>query len=122
MDSEDLLFPLLLPASCCGSHVVCSLLPRAQQPVGHQPLPGATEVWPVGLGGGGGRGGSTVAPPDGVAGGEDSDSVIPEQSAQQLCTLAELLFLLGDAGPALTAVQPIESRDAVDEDKCQARP
>ncbi len=46
------------------------------------------------------------------------DEKLPEQAAQQLCTLAELLFLLGDAGSALTAVQPIESRDAVNEEEC----
>ena len=74
MDSEDLSPPLLLAASCCGGHVIRSLLSCAQQPVGHQSLPGATEVWSLGV-----RGGSTVAPPDGVAGGKDSDSVIPER-------------------------------------------
>ena len=87
--SEDMSTPLLLAASCCGGHVVCSLLPGAQQPVGHQPLPGATEIWSVELRGGGGGGGrgrggrSTVAPPDGVAGGEDGYSVIPER--RKLC-------------------------------------
>lgn len=75
MDGEDLPAPLFLAASCCGSHVVRSFLPGAQKPVGHQPLPWATEVWPFGLRGGGG--GSSVVPPDGVAGGEDRDSVIP---------------------------------------------
>lgn len=47
---------------------------------------------------------------------------LPEQSAQQICTLAELLFLLGDADPALTAVQPIESGYAVNEEERQAGP
>lgn len=77
MDGEDLPSPLLLAAFCCGGQVVCSLLPGAQQPVVHQPLPGATQVRPVELGGGGGW--STIAPPDGVASGEDCDSVVPER-------------------------------------------
>ena len=54
VDSEDLSPLLLLAASCCGGHVIRSLLSCAQQPVGHQSLS-------VGV-----RGGSTVAPPDGV--------------------------------------------------------
>lgn len=117
LDGEDLPSSRLLAVSLCGCHVVCSLLPGAQQPVVYQPLPGATEVWAVVL-----RGRSTGAPPNCMAGGKDGDSVISEQSTQQLCTLAELLFLLGDAGPALTPIQPIESRDAVDEEECQAGP
>lgn len=91
VDNEDLPSPLFLAASCCGSHVVCSLLPGAQQAVGHQPLPWATEVWPVilrGGRGGGGRG-STVAPPDGVAGGEHSDSVVPERRKRRIQQLTD---------------------------------
>lgn len=83
MDGEDLPSLLLLAASCCGGHVVCSFLPGAQQPVVYQPLPGATEEWPVILRGGGGGGGSTMAPPDSVACGEDSDSVISEERGQR---------------------------------------
>lgn len=48
--------------------------------------------------------------------------LLPEQSAQQICTLAELLFLLGDAGPTLRAIQPIESGYAVNEEERQAGP
>lgn len=48
-NSEDLLPPLILSACNCSGHVVSCQLPGAQQPVGHQPLPGATEVWPVEL-------------------------------------------------------------------------
>lgn len=47
---------------------------------------------------------------------------LPEQAAQQICTLAECLFLLHHAAPTLTAVQPIEGRDAVNEDKGHAGP
>lgn len=47
---------------------------------------------------------------------------VPEQAGQQLRTLAEFLLLPGDAGSAFTAVQPIESRDAVDEEESQTRP
>lgn len=82
VDSEDLSPPLLHAASCCGGHVACSLLPGAQQPVGHQLLPGATEVEPVRVRGGG-RGGSTLASPYGVAGGEDGDSVIPKRRSHR---------------------------------------
>lgn len=48
-DSEDLLPPLIHSACCCSGHVVSCQPPGAHQPVGHQPLPGATEVWPVKL-------------------------------------------------------------------------
>lgn len=48
--------------------------------------------------------------------------LLPEQSAQQICALAELLFLLGDAGPTLRAIQPIESGYAVNEEERQAGP
>lgn len=43
----------------------------------------------------------------------------PEQSSQQISTVAEPLFLFGDVGPAFTAVLPVEGRDAVDEEQCQ---
>lgn len=49
VDGEDRLSPLLLVVSSFGSHVVSWLLPGAQQPVGHQPLPGAAEVRPLGV-------------------------------------------------------------------------
>jgi len=47
---------------------------------------------------------------------------LPEQPDQQLRTLAEFLFLFGDAGSALASVQPIESRDAVDDEERESRP
>lgn len=49
VDGEDLMSPLLLVVSSFTSHVVSWLLPGAQQPVGHQPLPGAAEVRPLGV-------------------------------------------------------------------------
>lgn len=91
MDGEDLASPLLLAASCGGGRVVFSLLARAQQPVGHQLLPGATEVRSVRLHGRK-RGGPTNAIPDCVAGGEDSDSVIPERGEATDETESNQLF------------------------------
>lgn len=79
VDGEDRPAAFLRAASCCGGHVVRSLLPGAQQPVGNQPLPGPTEVRPAGVR----AGGAIVAPPDGVAGGEDSDSIIPKRRSHR---------------------------------------
>lgn len=81
MDGEDLPSTLLLAAYCCGSHVVCSLLPRAEQPVSHQPLPRATKVRPVVDGAGGG---SIVDLLDSVACGEDRDSVITKRQSNRI--------------------------------------
>lgn len=46
----------------------------------------------------------------------------PEQSSQQLGTLAEFLPLLGNAGSAIASVGPIEGRNTVDEEESQAWP
>lgn len=77
VDGEDLPSRLLLATFCCAVRVHSSP-PGAQQPMVHQALPGTTEVRLVEYGGAGG-GWSTAAPPDGVARGKDSNSVVPEK-------------------------------------------
>lgn len=81
VDGKDLPSLLLLASFCCGIHVH-TFPPGAQQPMVHQALPGTTEVWLVEHGGAGG-GWSTIAPPDGMACGEDSNSVVPEKKPQK---------------------------------------
>lgn len=81
VDGEHLPSILLLATFCCGIHVH-NFPPGAQQPMLHQPLPGTTEVRLVEHGGAGG-GWSTVAPPDGMARGKDSNSVVPEKKPEK---------------------------------------